>query len=104
MGNETTVYCITNKINGMRYIGHTRIGLERRMKAHTYGKLAVDLEMRRIGLEHFEIRGIESVDSRAAYQTERSWITMLDTRAPKGYNVSVSTGNRPGFQRGTGAL
>lgn len=83
------IYCYTNKVNGMKYIGQTKKPKDRQvnhrwvaMRYKTQYKFHVAI--REYGWENFEYEMLEETD--ALNDRELYYITTLDTLWPKGYN------------------
>ena len=58
------IYLITNKINGLQYVGQTN-NLKKRIKAHKHGDQYIDRAIRKHGLEHFSCKVINNCASKA---------------------------------------
>src|SRR3990167_6897535 len=77
------IYCITNLVNGKRYVGQTK-NLVRRKKQHfTEAPKRCDHPMaravRKYGRENFEIKIIEECDDSIVDERERFWIALYRT-------------------------
>lgn len=89
-----TIYKITNKINGMVYIGQTRRSLVARWRAHCWRarneesrQNALMRAIRTHGEENFEIEAIDAcMDRNMADKREIYWISHYNSRIPNGYN------------------
>ena len=83
------IYKITNKLNGMIYIGQTSQTFEERMLGHKYGLLYVDQEINKYGIEHFTFEIIEECDTKEELnERERYWIAYFNCKSPNGYNFT----------------
>ena len=90
-----TIYLLTNRVNGKRYIGQTSNFVER-IQAHKRAKNNVPIHhaIRKYGWDNFSVQivsenlSIEDVD-----RFERYWIQHFETLSPKGYNLE-SGGNK----------
>ena len=83
------VYVITNLITGMKYVGQTTQSLELRFKAHLYEETYIGNSMRKYGIKNFTIEIIEECESRKQLnEREIFWIANLNTKRPKGYNLT----------------
>jgi len=64
---EGFIYLITNKINGKKYIGQTRVGIRQRMNQHfSYNKkqdTAIDRTIKKYGRDYFDVQEIEKITS-----------------------------------------
>lgn len=96
MGKTFRIYLITNKINGMKYVGCTSQSLTRRYSQHKCdAKRCSDLlhsDMRKFGLHNFSIQLIEdNIESEKAEMLERQYIQQYDTYYlnGKGYNMTI---------------
>jgi group I intron endonuclease len=93
---KSGVYCITNNLNGMKYVGQSS-NLHKRFISHfnkpfwkkdsSYnGRLYSDI--RKLGLDKFTFSILEETVSEreVLYQREIYWIKKLKTLYPNGYN------------------
>ena len=92
------VYCATNAVNGMQYVGLTRRSvLKPRINEHIsssrrgVGKhTTLAHAMREHGEGSFDFRVVERVDSLEALSAaEKYWIKKLNTTWPNGYNSKI---------------
>ena len=85
----TTIYKITNKLNGKIYIGQTRQTIEKRFMQHAAAKTPLGHAMQNCGLENFTIEVIEECETpEQTKERERFWIRVLKCKVPTGYNQS----------------
>ena len=87
---QITIYKITNKLNGMGYIGMTK-NFKRRIGEHHWGdkkqnKRHIDQVIHEYGWENFTAEVIEICDAEVAPERERYWIKEFNTKTPHGYN------------------
>lgn len=85
------IYCITNTVNGKRYIGQTTMALKDRWRAHKSprsGCRALSGSIQKYGAEVFAIERIDTAaDQNELNAKERHYISMYRTIEPKhGYN------------------
>ena len=93
---EVTIYKLTNKLNGMGYVGMTK-NFKRRMKEHrryrprssSYRGCRVDEIINQYGWENFTVEVIEVCDAEIAEEREKHWIKELNTLEPHGYNYTT---------------
>jgi len=95
-----SLYIITNKVNGKRYIGQTKGSVEDRFDKHKYDAFgekrgyALHAAIRKYGIEDFEIKsvsranGLDEANHREAY-----YIKLFNTLAPNGYNLKPGGDN-----------
>lgn len=89
------VYCHTNKVNGKKYIGITRLKLEQRCGwGHGYNSQHFGRAIKKYGWQNFEHEILESnLDYEEAKEKERFYITKYKTlESAHGYNVAFGAG------------
>lgn len=89
------IYCITNKINGKKYVGKTMLSIEERWKQHLRDgkkefvqKRPLYSAFKKYGSENFEIQLLEEVPADILNERECYWIATLDTYS-NGYNATT---------------
>lgn len=90
------VYVVTNKANGMRYVGATRRKDEaKRMDEHikaSRGKTSpksLQEAIAEYGEKNFSIHVVERCASlKELSEAEKTWISQLNTQTPDGYNIA----------------
>lgn len=89
------IYCITNLINGKRYIGKTTETIEERWKEHckdsqkdSENKRPLYDAFNKYGIENFKIEQIEELDNSELNNREIYWIKELNTYGHNGYNAT----------------
>lgn len=82
------VYCLTNLLNGKRYVGQTTRSLDARLKEHCSSlATGVDPSIAAFGIRNFKAEILQTCHSREELdQAERHWIAKLNTLQPNGYN------------------
>lgn len=99
-----TIYLITNKINGKRYVGQTRTALKVRMSKHYSdakcepGVTGIDAAIRKYGQENFDVRVLCECPEDQLDRLERYYIEVYNT-----YNSNYGYNLTPGGQ-GAGAF
>ncbi len=95
MKEQITIYKLTNKLNGLSYVGATK-NFKRRMGEHhwNYGDkrkicTLVDKAIRQYGWENFTAEVIEVCDAEIADERESHWIKEFNTLEPYGYNCTT---------------
>ena len=90
------IYCITNLINGKKYVGKTTQTIEQRFKEHcrdsrkeVYKKRPLYDAMRKYGVENFKVEQLEEVlvDDNLS-DREVFWIKELQSYGHNGYNAT----------------
>lgn len=100
------IYCLTNKINGKRYVGQTTRLLEDRWKTHcvlsrsrTSKKFALHSAIQKYGSSEFIVECLQKCDDlQSLNASERKWISDLGTLSPAGYNLSTGGEREAGFK------
>lgn len=86
------IYLMTNKINGLQYVGQTSLTLAARMRGHKneakYLKPNVYFvrAMHKYGFENFDVKIIEECPDENLDEREVFWISEYDTFLGPGYN------------------
>lgn len=92
MSNYNTygvIYCITNKINGKKYVGLTTRGIKQRFEEHCKADSYIGKAIRKHGKRNFVVNKIdEACDKEDLFQKEVYWIKKLGTFG-EGYNLTV---------------
>lgn len=83
------IYVIENDVNDKLYVGQTTKTIEERFKGHCRADSFIGKAIRKYGAEHFHIRSLEKCHS-CEQQNEREifWIAALNSKAPRGYNLT----------------
>ena len=88
------VYVITNKVNGKQYVGQTSKDLNVRWGEHTRIKSVPSCgylhnAIRKYGADNFDIKPLVIVGTKQEMDFyEKQLISVLDTKAPNGYNLT----------------
>lgn len=86
------IYCITNKLDGAKYIGQTRRDIATRFQEHLWdyrGKSKLHTAIQKYGRENFSVEEVEKVeftDSKILDEREKYWIKYYNTQE-NGYNI-----------------
>lgn len=82
------VYCITNSINGMKYVGMTSRTIEESKEYYGSG-VYITRAVKKLGKQHFKKQFIEVCDNiEDLREREKYWIKTLNTKKPYGYNLT----------------
>ena len=73
------IYCITNDLNGAKYIGLSK-HIEKRWRDHPKSDLKVDEAIRKYGIHNFSMKIIEVLPNKKSIleERERYWIKKYD--------------------------
>lgn len=83
------VYCITNYVNGKRYVGITSRSIEKRFAEHCKADSYIGKAIRKHGVENFSIFEIDYASSESElYEKEMLWIEQYKT-FDDGYNLTL---------------
>ena len=89
------IYCITNNVNGKKYVGKTTSSIEKRFKKHLYDcdrrfneKRPLYFAMRLYGKENFFVEKIEECENNILDEREKYWVLKLHTYE-NGYNATL---------------
>ncbi|PWC92936.1 GIY-YIG nuclease family protein [Azospirillum sp. TSO5] len=96
---EVSLYCVTNTVNGKRYIGITYIPLEKRWKQHLYEAFGLESQralycaIRKYGAESFTVELLELLnDWGEAGEREKHYIRLFDTMCNGGHGYNMTAG------------
>lgn len=91
------IYKITNKINGMSYIGQTTMSVKRRWDYHCYDKSTchvLSAAIKKYGKENFTVETLKEVKGETKKEVvqilnffEVDLIAFHNTKVPNGYNI-----------------
>lgn len=102
----SSVYLITNRVNGRRYVGKTNATALVRWQQHVKnarselrgGCRFLNRAIRKYGAESFSIETIETCATEGdAFAAERFWIAWYETKSPRGYNLTDGGEGRSGY-------
>ena len=93
--DKKDIYCITNNINGMQYVGQSK-DAHKRFKAHALAKDKTYFHsaIRKYGIDNFDMEILEHQTSNYNL-LEQYWIETLDTIYPNGYNIAKGGAGYP---------
>lgn len=86
------IYLMTNKINGLQYVGQTSSTIELRMRGHKHEAKVLKPNvyfvraMHKYGFENFEVKVLEECPDEMLDEKEIYWIAEYDTFLGPGYN------------------
>lgn len=83
------IYKITNKFNGMPYIGQTTRPIEERFREHARRDTFLGRTIKKYGKENFLIEIIEECETlEKLNECEKFWIAYFNCISPNGYNLT----------------
>jgi group I intron endonuclease len=84
------IYKLTNKINGLSYIGQTIKNLNQRISQHLIPKKNyISNAIKKYGIESFDISIIDQAENQDILnEKEEYWISYYNTVCPHGYNLT----------------
>ena len=97
MNKSFRIYLITNKVNGMQYVGCTSQSVAERFKQHTYDvKRTTDMlhtAMGEYGITNFDVELIEdNIPTEKAEEAERYYIELYNTYYLNGHGYNMTIG------------
>jgi len=98
------IYCITNLVNGKKYIGQTVVGIKTRWQKHMTStrcnsNQAIHCAIRKHGVDNFTIEEIDTADTHELLdEAETAWIAHYDTFLGEGYNMTSGGGGKSGYR------
>lgn len=82
------VYCITNNLNGMKYVGMTSRTIEESKEYYGSGRYITRV-IKKLGRQYFTKEIIEVCDNlERLKEREKYWIKILNVKHPFGYNLT----------------
>jgi len=94
------VYLVTNKVNGMQYVGQTSKTLMRRWNNHglpSNKDLYFNNSILRYGKENFQVEQLHTCETKEEMNfVEMFYISLLNTKRPNGYNLTDGGEGCPG--------
>ena len=98
------VYLVTNKINGMQYVGQTVDSLKQRWKEHVSESKSgttyhFHRALRKYGVDKFSLCILHGCDTKEEMDfVETFYITLLNTKSPMGYNLTYGGDGTLGYK------
>lgn len=96
------IYKVTNRLNGMVYIGQTSRSLNRRISEHLSNNRTsyFDRALRKYGINNFNIEIIDIATSKEELnEKEKYYIEYYDSKIPNGYNMYNMTDGEEGKRK-----
>jgi len=96
------IYKITNKTNGMTYVGQTARSLNQRMVEHlANGRTSyIDRALRKYGINSFLVDVIDTAETKEELDAkERYYIQLFNSKVPNGYNLTDGGEGQIGVHR-----
>lgn len=100
------IYCVTNSVNGKKYVGQTNMTADRRWKGHCQaakrnGDHLIHRAIRKYGNTFFNVETLEECMSDELNEREMFWIASFNSNALSGghgYNMTDGGGGAKGFK------
>ena len=90
MTSVVDIYKLTNKCNGLIYIGRTSRDVSKRIAEHKYKRSLVGQAILDFGISAFKVEIIDHAESVSeGKEKERFWISKYNSFAPHGYNLAL---------------
>jgi group I intron endonuclease len=80
------IYVLTNRVNGKRYVGQTRLHIYKRLYAHRHSSYLIGKAIAKYGWENFLVESYEYSDE-TLDEMERLFIREYNSLNPAGYNL-----------------
>lgn len=90
MKKSMVIYLLTDRTNGLKYVGQTTRTLGKRMQAHrTAQRTYIDRAIKDHGWKNFTVEILDECSTPAELdEREIFWIATLGTKFPNGYNMT----------------
>lgn len=98
------IYCVTNTVNGKKYVGKTSHALAFRMKGHVYDALskgsryAFHAAIRKYGADNFTVEVVAKCSSLEDLRNEEMRVIRETGSVANGYNMTLGGEGTLGFK------